>query len=328
MAVFRRLSGKSMDFKQVEIFINIMRYGTFAEASKHLGMTPSQIRAGIATLEQEAGVQLYHPDPSGELEMTVAGQRFFRESMSIVRIMEQTLRALEECSPADCVRVAARPAPGAAFLPGVAAAFRLRRPEIRVRLDILDNDQIIHEISEGKYDVGLVRPLPSMDIFMLQHHRAWRDRLCVVAPDTPPYRSLPSVLSLSALGELPLIIHHPAAPEDSSPDPSPETLLTAPPSPGKPPLLDLSQNPPVLSGNHDETIVRMAAEGLGAALVPISLTRRISGVRVLELEGIESLPQFHMDYYAIYPRAEYRLPHMAEFLELIPPLEPVSGAGA
>jgi DNA-binding transcriptional LysR family regulator len=317
-----------MDFKQVEIFINIMRYGAFSEASKHLGMTPSQIRASMEALEQEAGARLYHPDPSsGEIKMTVAGQRFFRETMSIVRVMEQTLRAVEECSPADCVRVAARPAPGAAFLPDLIAAYRLRHPEIRVRLDILDNDQIIHEISEGRYDVGLVHPLPSVDMFMLEYHCAWIDRLCVITPDTPPYQSLPSVAPLSALGELPLIIRRPAAPESSS-TPSPEALLTIPPSPGKPALLDLNSNPPLLSGNHDETIVRMAAEGLGAALVPISLTRRISGIRVLELEGIESLPRFHTDYYAVYPRAEYRLPHAAEFLDLMPPVVPASGAGA
>jgi DNA-binding transcriptional LysR family regulator len=163
-------------------------------------------------------------------------------------------------------------------------------------------------------------------MFMLQSHCAWTDRLCVAAPDTPAYQAFPSVLPLSRLKELPLILRRPTAESQSqSSQSSPEALLTTPPSPGEPPLLDLEQNPVLLTSSHSEVVIRMAAAGLGAGLVPLSLTRGISGIRVLELEGIESLPQFHTDYYLVYPRAEYRLPHVAEFLDLLPPIEPVSG---
>ncbi|MDR1206761.1 MAG: LysR family transcriptional regulator [Peptococcaceae bacterium] len=316
-----------MNSEQIEIFINVMRYGTFLQASKHLDMTPSQVRASMDALEQETGVELYHEPAGGgaadetELEMTFAGQRFFRGALSVVNAMEQALRSVGDCAPPNLIRAAAHPVPGTAYLPGLIAAYRLKHPEIRFQLDIVDNEQIAKEIFEGRYDLGLAHPLPSMDMFMLQSHCAWRDRLCLAAPDTPAYRALPPVLPLSRLKELPLILRRPAGENQSqSSQSSPEALLTTPPSPGEPPLLDLEQNPALLTSSHSEVLIRMAAAGLGAGLVPLSLTRGISGIRVFELEGTESLPQFHTDYYLVYPRAEYRLPHIAEFLDLLPEL--------
>jgi DNA-binding transcriptional LysR family regulator len=312
-----------MDFKQIEVFINIMRYGTFSEAAKRLDMTPSQIRASMDALEQETGAQLFHvssDEQSGEIQMTTAGQRFFRGTMNIVSAMEQTLRAVEESAPANLIRIAAHPVPGAAYLPGFIAAYRLKHPEIRFQMDVLDAEQAAKEISEGHYDMGVVHPLPSVDMFMMESHCVWTDRLCAITPDTPPYRELPPVIPFSALEKLPLIIPRPVLPTD----PSLENLLTAAPSPGKPALMDLSANPPMLTSNHTGAMIQMTADGFGAALVPISLARQAAGVRILELEGIESLPRFHTDYYAIYPRAEYRLPHLAAFLDLMPPVEPVT----
>jgi DNA-binding transcriptional LysR family regulator len=309
-----------MNFKQVEIFVNVMRYGNFSTASEHLDMPPDHIRANMDALEKETGTKLYH-DQSGYIEMTVAGQRFFREAFSIVRSMEQALRAIEECAPPDLIRAAARRLPGLTYLPGLIAAYRTGHPDIRFQLDILDDGQIINGIFEGRYDVGVACLQPAADTHMLQTRRVWTDRLVLTAPDTPAFQSLPPVLSLSALGKLPLILKQPTGDGTGTSQPSEAASLTAPPAPGKPPILDLSQNPVSLTGNDDEAILQMVARGLGAALLPMSLARQAPGIRICEIEDADSLPGFRTDYYVIYPRAEYYLPHLAEFLDLLPPLE-------
>lgn len=89
---------RRMNEKQIEYFLTVAQYGSFAKAEKKLYVSRQAIMKQIDRLEEEIGVQLFQRDHTG-LSLTAAGETL-KEGM--LPLMEQMQTLLENCRRTSC----------------------------------------------------------------------------------------------------------------------------------------------------------------------------------------------------------------------------------
>lgn len=135
--------------------------GTFGRAAERLGYTQSAVSQQIATLERIVGERLVErPGGPRPVTLTEAGALLLRHAESIVdrlHAAQADLHALQ-AGEAGTLHVGTFQSVGARVLPEVMRTFVAQWPKIDVRLDELEDDEIVGAIERGEIDVGFVLP--------------------------------------------------------------------------------------------------------------------------------------------------------------------------
>jgi DNA-binding transcriptional LysR family regulator len=131
--------------------------GTFGRAAERLGYTQSAVSQQIATLERIVGERLVErPGGPRRVTLTEAGELLLRHADSIVdrlRAAEADLNALQ-AGEAGTLHVGTFQSVGARVLPEIMRSFVEQWPKIDVRLDEVEDDEIVSAIERGDIDVG------------------------------------------------------------------------------------------------------------------------------------------------------------------------------
>lgn len=86
-----------MDFKQIEAFVNVVRYKSFSRAADATFFTQPTISTHISILEKELGTKLL--DRKGRIvEMTPQGRQFYKYAVEMVNTRAQAIDALDKDS--------------------------------------------------------------------------------------------------------------------------------------------------------------------------------------------------------------------------------------
>ena len=78
----------SMDISTLQLFIDVMRQGSFAAVARERAIDPSSVSRGIASLEDELGVRLFQRS-TRQLAPTEAGLLYFQRIEALVEEMQQ-----------------------------------------------------------------------------------------------------------------------------------------------------------------------------------------------------------------------------------------------
>ena len=84
-----------MEFKQLEAFVNVIRYKSFSKAAEATYLTQPTISTHISSLERELGVKLV--DRRGkESRPTKQGRAFYNYAVNIINTRERAMMAMQE----------------------------------------------------------------------------------------------------------------------------------------------------------------------------------------------------------------------------------------
>ena len=84
-----------MEFKQLEAFVNVIRYKSFSRAAEATYLTQPTISTHISSLENELGVKLI--DRRGkESRPTKHGRAFYNYAVNIINTRERAMMAMKE----------------------------------------------------------------------------------------------------------------------------------------------------------------------------------------------------------------------------------------
>ena len=149
--------------------------GTFGRAAERLGYTQSAVSQQIATLERIVGERLVErPGGPRPVTLTEAGELLLRHADSIVdrlQAAQADLHALQ-AGETGTLHVGTFQSVGARVLPEIMRNFVEQWPEIDVRLDELEDDEIVSAIERGAIDVGFVllpvgeAPLETLELLL------------------------------------------------------------------------------------------------------------------------------------------------------------------
>ncbi|MEA2741028.1 MAG: hypothetical protein QOH05_4335 [Acetobacteraceae bacterium] len=166
---------------EMEVFIEVVRQGSFSAAGRRLGIAPSVVADRVSGLEKRLGVRLLTRTTRRQA-ITEAGATYFEEASAIlasVAAMEQ--RVTEDASsPRGILKVTAPLPIGRQWIAPFIGTFVRRYPEIRVHLTL--DDRFADIVGEG-FDLA-IRGGPIVDS-VLAGRRLFQTRRVVVA--SPAY---------------------------------------------------------------------------------------------------------------------------------------------
>lgn len=146
------IQGKNMDrLNALMAFIRSAESGSFTDAARQLGMTPSGVAKAIARLEGRIGVRLFHRN-TRSISLTPEGEQLFGRSQ---KILEQLIAAEDELSqsaikPHGRLRVSF-PLSGMRAMSEV-TRFMNEFPDVDLDLDF--TDRLVDIVEEG-FDVAV-----------------------------------------------------------------------------------------------------------------------------------------------------------------------------
>lgn len=192
-----------MTLQQLQYFLATIEHGTFSAAADALYMAQPSLSEQIRRLESELGVALF-VRAGRRLVLTEAGRTLRPEAE---RTLEAAARAA--ASVADVRELRAGTATFGTFgeaptwlIGNVAAAFRRRHPDVRLRIVGLNSSEVADEVREGRIEAGLV-VLP-IDDTGLDVRPAMEDELVYVSAE--PAR-VAAPIAVERLADAPLILY-------------------------------------------------------------------------------------------------------------------------
>lgn len=281
--------------------LEVVRLGSFAGAANRLGYTPSAVSQQMASLEQDAGVQLFERS-ARSVRSTEAAQAMARHAITVLTSIDHLLEAATnaERGVRSELRVGIFPSLAAVLLPRLLADPALSGADSGITLHVSDPSPTIQAIRSGEeYDVALVYRVGERGLAWPQSmtsHWLGDDRFRVVVPAAWGLHGRGPLMRHELVG-LPWVFHHPGS--------SDAAIVEE--------LFRVAELRPRRVGRSDDLAVTLAmvASGFAASYVPeIALHSLPEGVVVL------SVPELHLvrGLFALVSQSAAEEPHAQEFL--------------
>lgn len=131
----------------LQIFVEVMRQGSFAAVARDRNLDPSSVSRAIASLEAELGIRLFQRT-TRQLSPTEAGTAYFERIELLVEEMQQAIAIATDMSgqPQGTLRVTASTSFGQKCIVPILPEFQSRYPELTV--DLLLTDAVVDVFAE------------------------------------------------------------------------------------------------------------------------------------------------------------------------------------
>ena len=146
-----------MDFKQIEAFVNVVRYKGFSKAADATFFTQPTISTHIRNLEKELGVKLLDRK-SRIVEMTPQGSKFYKYAVEMINARAQAFDALGQDSDSvkGILEIQSSSIPSVTFLPDLLAGFRREHSGVQYYVSSSDTQTVVDNIIERRGEIGFI----------------------------------------------------------------------------------------------------------------------------------------------------------------------------
>lgn len=263
-----------MELRHLRYFIAVAEERHFTRAAERLGIGQPPLSLQIRQLEHEVGGALFHRLSRG-VELTEAGAAFYEEARAILEATVRAKARVERVTRGDLGQIRVGFTGSASF--NMFVPFSLRRfkehyPAVNLSLEESTTPRLNESISEGRLDVGFVRP-PFPDGDILAVAPLFEEEMLIALPMAHPLAGN-DVLTVAALAAENFILYpRPVGPGLH------DRIITACQRAGFSPRI--GQEAPQLSST-----VNLVAAGLGISIVPASMNHvHADSVRYLPIAG-------------------------------------------
>jgi DNA-binding transcriptional LysR family regulator len=146
---------------QLHAFLTVVRRGSVTAAAKELVVTQPSVSAAVSALERELGVRL--TERAGRtVRPTAAGEAYAPFAADVLGLLEQGARSAREAAEAHphTLRISAVTTAGEYLVPQLIQAFRERRPDVEISLDVGNREVVFQRVLDHKVDVAVTGRIP------------------------------------------------------------------------------------------------------------------------------------------------------------------------
>src|SRR5437899_3231566 len=194
----------SMDFDQLETFLEVARHASFSRAAEKRFRTQPAISSQIRGVEEEVGAKLFDRS-GGKVSLTAAGKAFLKyveETLDARKAMMVAIAEMERVPRGEII-VGANEGTCLHMLPYVFADFKKQYPEVSVNIKRSDYAKILESIIDNSVDFGVISlPVNDNRLTVVLIHR---DELIVIAPPQHPLGKMKSA-TIADASKFPLIV--------------------------------------------------------------------------------------------------------------------------
>lgn len=190
-----------MDFKQIEAFVNVVRYKSFSKAADATFFTQPTISAHISNLETELGAKLL--DRKGRsVEMTPQGAKFYKYAVEMINARSAAFDALggDSSDISGILEIQTSSIPGVTFLPDLLAKFRNAHKDIKYYVSMSDTNSVVDNIIDRRGEIGFVGD--KITNTAIESCKIAQDKVVLIAPKA---MGLAPTISMDEAVKLPFI---------------------------------------------------------------------------------------------------------------------------
>lgn len=177
-----------MEFKQIEAFVNVIKYKSFSKAADASFLTQPTISTHISSLEKELGVTLV--DRQGkESRPTKEGRAFYKYAINIINTREKAIMAIgnAENDYSGIIDLRASSIPGQYVVPGLMATFKKLYPNVRFYLEQSDSETVWNGILENSGEIGFTGDYRNNG---LKYDLLFKDEMVLITPKNEKFLKL------------------------------------------------------------------------------------------------------------------------------------------
>lgn len=254
-----------MELERLAAVVTLIEAGDFGRAAQQCARTQTQLRADLREVEAWLGVSLASADASGQVEPSVEGRRWLPRAQGLLAEAGRLRDLFRLQASARELRVICSHYLASYLLIDRLQAFRLRHPEVVVKLSVRTEIQILSALQQDTLcSVGFCAPLESPPGLRYRH---WFSMPWSAVLPFEHSLAARAELSLAELAREPLILFE-------SGSTGRQHLLQAFHRAGVEPQVALQATTTAL-------IAQMVEAGLGVAVLPLLPSGRVTAGRRL-----------------------------------------------
>lgn len=179
-----------MDYKQIEAFVNVVKFKSFSKAADATFLTQPTISTHVATLEKELDTTLLERG-NKEVTLTAEGHLFYEHAMDMINSREKAYIALKSVKDNlhGVLDIYSSSIPGQYLLPKLLSEFRQQNPGIKIYLEQSDSDEVIEKIRLRQGEIGFTGKKANGD---LAYTLIKKDKVVLITPKTDKFTSIKS----------------------------------------------------------------------------------------------------------------------------------------
>ena len=146
-----------MDFKQLEAFVAVAKYGSFSKAARELFLTQPTISSHIQNLEKELDTVLFNRS-NKYITLTKSGEILFDNAISILNNCKKAIYDIKEYSGniEGVIDIASSSIPETYILPKFIKSFSNKYPNVKFSISHYDSQYAISEILNERSSFGFI----------------------------------------------------------------------------------------------------------------------------------------------------------------------------
>lgn len=274
-----------MDNFQLKVFCTVTRSRSFSKAAKLLHMSQPAVSTHIKNLEEYYQGQLFDRTPQGVV-LTKAGEVFFDYAQKILELQDEMEQRLETVlnRVSKQIIVGASTTIGNVSLPCSIYLFKEEYPDVNIRLEIANSDEILRKVKSEQVDFGVLEcyhespelsaiPVTSDELVLIVSPNHFHDDGYITLED---FLKKPIILREDGSGTRKILANALAKLGHSIDDLNVVTQMTT-----------------------IDAIKSAVEAGLGEAVVPLLAVRKeayLGSLKVLKITGLEMPLNFNIIY--------------------------------
>jgi DNA-binding transcriptional LysR family regulator len=146
-----------MNLRQLEVFRAVVQTGTTKGAAHILNISQPAVSTMIQHTEDQLGLPLFER-VRGRLVPTEEALSLFAESSSIFSLFDSLQKKVEDLrhNRGGSIRITATPSLANSILPLAIHRFSVKRPDVRISVDIRDRETVFHHVARSVAEIGLL----------------------------------------------------------------------------------------------------------------------------------------------------------------------------
>ena len=290
-----------MNTRQMEVFVNIVRFGNFSNAAKKMYLSQPAVSSNIDMLEKELEAKLFIRQ-GRKASLTEKGQLFYEHCLKVMALTDEILEQIgNDTAITGTISIIASFVPGLYLLPDYINEFTKTHKGIKYATSVNNSRDAYEGVLNRLYDIGLTGSVPKNDA--LVQKRIFTDEMVLITPKTEPYINLPETIEFGLVKDSPFIMRSWGS----------DTLVIAEKALTKKGISATDLN---ILAEYDsgEAVVQSVAKGLGVSIISKVCVQNNPNVLSFNLADME----MKRDFYAIIQNSDFIPPRIQQFFEFLP----------
>lgn len=177
-----------MEFKQIEAFVNVVKYKSFSRAADASFLTQPTISTHISSLEKELDIQLINRK-SKEAIPTEQGALFYKYALMMLNTREKAIYFLKNQTPKvdGILEIQTSSIPGEYIVPNLMAQFKLIYPHIKFYVEQSDSMAVVKNLLDHKGELGFTGTKEENELMYIP---LMKDEAVLITPIDPKFKAL------------------------------------------------------------------------------------------------------------------------------------------